>query len=108
MKYKPSASKLLNILFATFGQSAQLIFKDKTTVEALVIHRFPDKVLDLMESHISTETNIFEIRLSELSSELDATKILSKIVMAGKTYTVQGEPIRDQHGLVLKVQAYAS
>ena len=104
MKFKPSASTLLNVLFATFGQSAQLIFKDKTTVETLVIHRFPDKVLDLLESHISTETHLFEVRLSEL----DAAKALSKIVTGRKSYTVQGEPIRDQHGLVLRIQAYAS
>ena len=104
MKFKPSASKLLNILFATFGQSAQLIFSDKTSMEALVIHRFPDKVLDVMESYVHTETNVFEVRLSEL----DATKVISKIVTGGKPYTVQGEPIRDQHGLVLRIQAYAS
>ena len=104
--FKPSASKLLTVLFGTFGQSAQLIFKDRTTVETLVIHRFPDKVLDLRESQIYTETNIFEVRLSELLSELDATKVISQIVTAGKTYTVQGEPIRDQHGLVLRVEGY--
>ena len=103
MKFKPSASKLLNILFDTFGQSAQLIFSDKTSMEALVIHRFPDRILDVMESHIHTETNIFEVHLSEL----DVTKDIFQIVMADKTYMVQGEPIRDQHGLVLKVQAYA-
>ena len=104
MMFKPSACKVLNILFATFGQPAQLIFTDKTSLEALVIHRFPDKVLDFMESQIYTETHLFEIRMSEL----DAAKALSKIVIGGKSYTVQGEPIRDQHGLVLKVQAYAS
>ena len=112
MKFKPSASKVLNTLFDTFGQPAQLIFRNKTTVEVLVIHRFPDKVLDLMESHICTETNIFEVRLSEilsnLSSELDVTQALSQIVTEGKTYTIQGESLRDQHGLVLRIQAYAS
>ena len=102
MKFKPSASTLLNVLFATFGQPAQLVFKDKTSLEALVIHRFPDKVLDLMESQIYTETNIFEIQLSEL----DAAKALSQIVIGRKPYAVQGEPIRDQHGLILKVEGY--
>ena len=104
MKYKPSASKVLNILFATFGQPAQLIFHDKTAVEVLVIHRFPDKVLNLMESQIYTETNVFEVRLKDF----DPIKILSQIIMGGKIYIVQGEPIRDQHGLVLRIQAYAS
>ena len=104
MTFGPSARKVLNILFATFGQSAQLVFRDKTSVEALVIHRFPDKVLDLMESQITTETNVFEVRLSDV----DATKVISQIVMGGKTYTVQGEPIRDQYGLVLRIEAYAS
>ena len=102
--FKSSANTLLNALFATFGQPAQLIFTDKTTVEALIIHRFPDKVLDLMESQIYTETNIFEVRFSEFN----ATKVLSHIITDGKSYTVQGEPIRDQHGLVLRIQAYAA
>ena len=65
--FKPSANTLLNILFATFGQPAQLIFTDKTSVEVRVIHRFPDKVLDVMESQIYTETNVFEVRLSEFA-----------------------------------------
>ena len=104
MKFKPSASKLLNALFDTFGQPAQLVFKDKTTVETLVIHRFPDKVLDLIESHIATETHLFEVQFSEFN----ATKVLSHIITDGKSYTVQGEPIRDQHGLVLRIQAYAA
>ena len=104
MTFRPSARKVLNTLFGTFGQAAQLVFKDKTSVEALVIHRFPDKVLDLMESQITTETNVFEVRLSDV----DATKVISQIVMGGKTYTVQGEPIRDQYGLVLRIEAYAS
>ena len=102
--FKPSASKVLNTLFATFGQSAQLVFKDKTSAEVLVIHRFPDKVLDLMESHIVTETHLFEVRLSEL----DVTKTLFQVVMDGKTYIIQGEPVRDQHGLILRVEAYAA
>ena len=99
-----SVIKATDVLFSTFGQGAQLIFKDKTSVEVKVIHRFPDKIVDVMESPIHTETHLFDVRLIDF----DTKKVLSKIVIHGKTYTVQGEPVRDQHGLVLRIEAYAS
>lgn len=104
MSFQDAALKAVNVLFATFGQTAQLVFDDSTTLETDVVHRFPDKVVDFLDSKVQTETNLFEVRLSVLGP---AKKIV-QIIKNGKTYIVQGEPVKDQHGLVLSVDAYAS
>jgi len=104
MSFQDAALKAVNVLFATFGQTAQLIFDDSTTLETVVVHRFPDKVVDFLDSKVQTETNLFEVRLSVL----DPAKKIHQIIKGGKTYIVQGEPVKDQHGLVLSVDAYAS
>lgn len=104
MSFQDAALKAVNVLFATFGQTAQLVFDDNTILETVVVHRFPDKVVDFLDSKVQTETNLFEVRLSVLNP---AKKIV-QIIKNGKTYIVQGEPVKDQHGLVLSVDSYAS
>ena len=104
MSFQDAALKAVNVLFATFGQTAQLVFDDSTMLETVVVHRFPDKVVDFLDSKVQTETNLFEVRLSVLNP----AKKIAQIIKNGKTYIVQGEPVKDQHGLVLSVDAYAS
>lgn len=104
MSFRASASKAVDALFAKFGQAAHLVFRDNTEADAVVIHRFPDRVVDVMDARVHTGTDLFELRLVEL----DPTKVIYQIIIDGKTYVTQGEPVRDQHGLVLKVEAYAS
>lgn len=104
MSFQDAALKAVNVLFATFGQTAQLVFDDSTTLETDIVHRFPDKVVDFLDSKVQTETNLFEVRLSDLNP---AKKIV-QIIKNGKTYIVQGEPVKDQHGFVLSIDAYAS
>ena len=104
MSFQDAAVKAVDVLFATFGQTAQMVFDDGTTLETVVVHRFPDKVVDFLDSKVQTETNLFEVRLSVLNP---AKKIV-QIIKNGKTYIVQGEPVKDQHGLVLSIDAYAS
>ncbi len=104
MSFQDAALKAVDVLFATFGQTAQLVFDDSTTLETVVVHRFPDKVVDFLDSKVQMETNLFEVRLSVL----DPAKKIHQIIKGSKTYIVQGEPVKDQHGLVLSVDAYAS
>ena len=104
MSFQEAAVKAVDVLFATFGHTVQLVFDDGTTLETAVVHRFPDKVVDFLDSKVQTETNLFEVRLSVL----DPAKKIVQIIKNGKTYIVQGEPVKDQHGLVLSVDAYAS
>ena len=104
MSFHASASRAVDALFAKFGRTAHLVFRDNTEADAVVIHRFPDRVVDVMDSRVHTETDMFELRVSES----DPTKTLYQIILDGKTYVAQGEPVRDQHGLVLRIEAYVS
>ena len=104
MTFKANAKKAVDALFAKFGQTAHFTFKDNSTGEGLVIHRFPDKVIDVMDTRVHTETDLFEIR----ALDIEAGKAIYQITIDGKTYTVQGEPMLDQHGIVLRMEAYAS
>jgi hypothetical protein len=104
MTFKTNAKKAVDALFAKFGQTAHFTFKDNSTGEGLVIHRFPDKVIDVMDTRVHTETDLFEIR----ALDIEVCKAIYQITIDGKTYTVQGEPMLDQHGIVLRMEAYAS
>lgn len=104
MTFRDAASKTVDALFAAFGHTAQLVFDDGTTLETVVVHRFPDKVVDFLDSKVQTATNLFDVRISIL----DPAKKIRHIVKNGTTYTVQGDPVKDQHGLVVSVDAYAS
>lgn len=104
MSFHASASRAVDALFAKFGRIAHLVFRDNTEADAVVIHRFPDRVVDVMDSRVHTGTDLFELRVSDI----DPAKALYQIILDGKTYVAQGEPVRDQHGLVLRIEAYAS
>jgi hypothetical protein len=47
---------------------------------------------------------LFEIR----ALDIEVGKVIYQITIDEKTYTVQGEPMLDQHGIVLRMEAYAS
>lgn len=62
-----------------------------------------DRVLkNAVKRATATGTDLFELRLSEV----DPAKAVYQIIINGKTYVAQGEPVRDQHGLVLRIEAY--
>jgi hypothetical protein len=93
----------VDVLFNRFGKTARLIFADATEIDALVIHRLPDKITDVFDARVHSETDMFEVRLSEIPN----AKTLQSIVLDSKRYTMQGEPVKDQHNLIVKVDAYA-
>jgi len=103
MTFRNSATKSVDVLFNRFGKTSRLIFADETEIGALVIHRLPDKITDVFDTQVHSETDMFEVRLSDIP----AGKTLGSIVLDDKRYTMQGEPVKDQHNLILKVDAYA-
>ncbi|MAS87210.1 MAG: hypothetical protein CMH30_04440 [Micavibrio sp.] len=103
MTFRNSAIKSVDVLFNRFGKTARLIFTDETEVEALVIHRLPDKITDVFDARVHSETDMFEMRLADIP----AGKTLQAIVWDDKRYTIQGEAVKDQHNLIVKVDAYA-
>jgi hypothetical protein len=102
MTFRNSAIKSVDVLFNRFGKTARLIFADETEIEALVIHRLPDKITDVFDARVHSETDMFEVRLSDIP----ASKTLQSIVLDSKRYILQGQPIKDQHNLIVKVDAY--
>ncbi len=102
MTFRNSAIKSVGVLFNRFGKTARLIFTDETEVEALVIHRLPDTVTDVFDARVHSETDMFEVRLGDIP----AGKTLGSIVLDDKRYTMQGEPVKDQHNLIVKLEAY--
>ena len=103
MTFRNSAIKSMDVLFNRFGKTARLIFADETEIDALVIHRLPDKITDVFDARVHSETDMFEMRLADIP----AGKTLGSIVLDSKRFTIQGEPVKDQHNLILKVDAYA-
>jgi hypothetical protein len=63
-------------------------------------HR-PDRIGEFSETRIATETTMFDIRTSEITSPADG----DTIVVDGNTYVIQGEPIRDAERLVWTIEA---
>ena len=103
MTFRNSAIKSVDVLFNRFGKSVRLIFVDETEIDALVIHRLPDKITDVFDARVHSETDMFEVCLSDIP----AGKTLQAIVLDSKRYIMQGEPVKDQHNLIVKVDAYA-
>lgn len=103
MTFRNSAIKSVDVLFNRFGKTARLIFADEMEIEAMVIHRLPDKITDVFDARVHSETDMFEVRLSNMP----AGKTLQAIVLDTKRYTIQGEPVKDQHNLIVKVDTYA-
>ncbi|MBI1327010.1 MAG: hypothetical protein GC136_05150 [Alphaproteobacteria bacterium] len=103
MTFRNSAIKSVDVLFNRFGKTARLIFADETEAEVLVIHRLPDKITDVFDARVHSETDMFEVRLADIP----VGKTLGAIVLDDKRYSIQGEPVKDQHNLIVKVDAYA-
>ena len=93
MSFQDAALKAVNVLFATFGQTAQLVFDDSTTLETDIVHRFPDKVVDFLDSKVQTETNLFEVRLSDLNPAKKIVQIGAYYCQTRTSLTVNNEYI---------------
>ncbi len=101
MSFKSYAIKAVDSIFLNFGMEAQIIFDDATTADITVVHRAPDKITDVLDSRVHSGSDVFEVK------KADATKTIKQIIVNEKTYNVHGEPMLDQYGLVLRVDAYA-
>ena len=101
MQFKDYALKAVETIFKLYGQTATVTYSDLSTADITVVHRMPDRVADIMDSHLHSGTDLFEIK------KADALLPIKQIVLNGKTYIVQGEPKMDQYGLVLRMEAYA-
>ena len=102
MQYREYAIKAIESIFKLYGQMASVIYEDNSTSNITIIHRLPDKINEAWDSNINSSTNIFEIR----KSDIDESKVIKQISLNEKDYLIQGEPILDKYGLILRFEAY--
>lgn len=101
-RFHAIASQSIESLFRVFADQALLVFKDGTQVNAPIISRFPDEIVDILDTRVHSATRMFDIKISDMPTG----RILEEIHLNNRIYKVQGEPIADQHNLALKVEAY--
>lgn len=102
MQFKEYALKAVETIFKLYGQTAAVTYSDLSTADITVVHRSPDKITDIMDSHLHSGTDMFEVK------KADAALPITQLVLDGKTYIVQGDAWEDQYGLVLRIEAYAN
>ncbi|WP_412059072.1 hypothetical protein [Bartonella sp. DGB2] len=102
MPFKKNIGRMLSSIFAHFGQNGTLIFSNQMSIQTLIIHQQQDKVSDLYESDIFSHCDLFKVRSDIVPSYVT----LSFILLNDAHYKVQGEPIRDYAGAILKINAY--
>lgn len=101
-KFQAIASQTIESLFRVFADQALLICRDGTEITAPVISRFPDEIVDILDTRVHSETRMFDIR----PQDIPTGKHLDIIQVNNRVYKVQGEPVQDQHQLSLRVEAY--
>ncbi|MBK8909222.1 MAG: hypothetical protein IPM60_15480 [Rhodospirillales bacterium] len=65
-------------------------------LDVRVVSRRPDEVVGFGDTRIHTATAVFDVRVSEVSMPVDG----DVLEVGGERFVVQGEPVKDQDGLV--------
>lgn len=100
MQYREFAIRAVDSLFNMYGQKAEVTFDDDTSAELLTVHRLPDKNEDIFESSIRSSCNMFDFKKAEIPKPV-------KSVKKGEVlYSIKLENIADEHGLILRLEAY--
>lgn len=94
----------VNSLFNRLGVQAVYTPNGGDSKNIQIIPKLPDEVFDVAKSHIHTETSVFDVRVLDVTSP----KAGDTITLNGATYTLQGEPTKDLHGMYWRVEAYAT
>lgn len=94
----------VNSLFNRLGVQAVYTPNGGGAKNIRVIPKIPDEVFDVAKSHIHTETSVFDVRISDVTSP----KAGDIITLNSVTYTLQGESTKDLHGIYWRVEAYAT
>ena len=66
-----------------------------------VIAKRPDDIVGFGDTRIHTATAMFDVRVWEVSAPAEG----DAIEVAGETYVIQGEPVRDRDGLIWSLDA---
>jgi hypothetical protein len=102
MTFRPAAQRNIASLFAHLGEQASYVPLGSGPVAVQVIRRQPDAMMDVGASRIHTTTEMFQVQVAQVSRP----KAGDVIQIGIESFIVQGEPQREQHGLVWKLEAY--
>ena len=91
----------VDALFAdpNLARAATYESADGEPIAVRVVARRPDGVTDFGEARLWSETTRFDVRVSEVAIPRPG----DRLVLDGKAFVVQGEPVRDRERLVWTV-----
>ena len=102
MTFKEAAQRSVNSIFARLGEDATFTATGGEPLTVRAVRCQPDEILDVASSRILTETAIFLLRVTEVTTPRAGDTLL----VDGGSFVIQGEPQREQHNLVWRVEAY--
>lgn len=102
MTFKDAAGRSVNSIFSRLGEDATFTAAGGQPLTVRAVRRQPDEILDVASSRIHTATDIFLLRVAEVSNP----KAGDALQLGTESFVIQGEPQREQHGLVWKLEAY--
>ena len=101
-RFRTTALQSMESLFRVFADPAIVRCKDGFELSISVIPRFPDEIIDVFEARVHNATHMFDIK----ASDVPTGRVMDIIRINDHAYKIQGEPILDQHNLVMKVEAH--
>lgn len=102
MSFKAAAQRSVDSIFSRLGEDATFTAASGQPLTVRVMRRQPDEIVDVASSRIHVETDIFLLRVAEVA----LPKAGDMLQLDTASFFIQGEPQREQHGLVWKVEAY--
>jgi hypothetical protein len=102
MGFQQAAGRAVDSLFIRLGIPAIYTPAGGAPVAVTITRSQPDEIVDVVASRVHTATEIFQLRVAEVPNPQAG----DSLQVGGDTFTIQGEPVRDQHGLVWRLEAY--
>lgn len=102
MTFKEAAQRSVNSIFSRLGEDATFTAAGGQPLAVRAVRRQPDEIIDVASSRIHTEINILLLRVAEVATP----KAGDALQLGTESFVIQGEPEREQHGLVWKLEAY--
>jgi hypothetical protein len=102
MTFKEAAQRTIDSIFSRLGEDVVFTVAGGQPLTVRAVRRQPDEIMDVASSRLHVETTIFQLRVVEVA----APKAGDTLQLGNESFIIQGEPQREQHGLVWKLEAY--
>ena len=102
MTFQQAAQRAADSLFIRLGIPAIYTPAGGEPLAVTITRRQPDEIVDVAASRVHTATTVFQLRVAEVANP-QAGDMLQ---VGDDTFTLQGEPVRYQHGLVWRLEVY--